>query len=261
MKSFKDFLLWYNNKDVVPTLEAMQKMIEFYHQSEIDMLKLGCVLPNLANICLHKSTDSKFYSFTEKDKDFLEKIREDMVGGPSIVFTRKAVVDETFIRKSTNLCISIVGIDQANSIPVRCVNQCLLDCLQDGTMTLILKNSSHDRTKHALLKLLSFLIFSKLVRSVKLKVMLELVAKRRLIALVLNEFVTIVTLFLKQGLLFPLLSTSRSSPIIDGQRNYERDKKEGTRSTAQRIYPTEKNTNFLICGSAIGGNYNELMRQ
>ena len=27
MKSFKDFLMWYNNKDVVPTLKAMQKMI------------------------------------------------------------------------------------------------------------------------------------------------------------------------------------------------------------------------------------------
>ena len=58
MKSFKDFLMWYNNKDVVPTLEAMQKMIEFYHQKKIGMLKLGCTLPVLANICLHKSTDS-----------------------------------------------------------------------------------------------------------------------------------------------------------------------------------------------------------
>ena len=57
MKSFKDFLMWYNNKDVVPTLEAMRKMIEFYHQKEIDMLKLGCTLPSLATICLHKSTE------------------------------------------------------------------------------------------------------------------------------------------------------------------------------------------------------------
>ena len=111
MKSFKDFLMWYINKDVVPTLEAMQKMIEFYHQKEIDMLKFGCTLPNLAIICLHKSIDSKFHPFTESDKDLLWKIREDMVGGPSIVFTRKAVVDETFIRKSTSLCKSIVGID------------------------------------------------------------------------------------------------------------------------------------------------------
>ena len=83
MKSFEDFLMWYFNKDVIPTLEAMQKMIEFYQQ-KIDMLKLGCTLPNLANICPHKSTDSKFFPFTESDKDFLDKIREYMVGGPSI---------------------------------------------------------------------------------------------------------------------------------------------------------------------------------
>ena len=35
-KPFKDFLMWYINKNVVPTLEAMQKTIEFYHQKEID---------------------------------------------------------------------------------------------------------------------------------------------------------------------------------------------------------------------------------
>ena len=87
----------------------MQKMIEFYHQKEIDMLKLGCTLPNLANNCLYKSTDSKFYPFTESDKDLLDKIREDMVGGPSIVFIRKSVGDDAFIRKSTNVCKSIVG--------------------------------------------------------------------------------------------------------------------------------------------------------
>ena len=89
----------------------MQKMLAFYHKKEIDMLKLGCTLPNLANICLHKSTSAKFYPFTETDKDFLQKIREYMVSGPSILFTRKTVVDETFIRKSGNICESIVGID------------------------------------------------------------------------------------------------------------------------------------------------------
>ena len=114
---FKDFLQWYNNKDVVPTLEAMQKMIQFYHNKGIDMLKLGCTLPNLANICLHRSTNYKFYPFCESDKDLCEKIREDMTSGPSIVFTRKAVVDETFIRDSSNICKSIVGIDASQLYP------------------------------------------------------------------------------------------------------------------------------------------------
>ena len=72
------------------------------------MLKLGCTLPNLANICLHKSTDAKFYPFTEGEKDLLEKLQEDVVDGPSIAFTRKAVVDETFSRKSLNICKSFV---------------------------------------------------------------------------------------------------------------------------------------------------------
>ena len=68
MQKFSDFRKCYN-KDVVPTLEAMQKMIEFYHNKANDMLKLGCTLPNLAIICLHKSTDSKFYTSTGSDKD------------------------------------------------------------------------------------------------------------------------------------------------------------------------------------------------
>ena len=97
MSAFRDCLEWYNHKDVVPTLETVQKMIEFYHDRGIDMLKLGCTLPNLANICLHKSTDCKFHPFFSSDSDSLEKILEDMTGGPSIVFTRKAVANETII--------------------------------------------------------------------------------------------------------------------------------------------------------------------
>ena len=86
-------------------------MIAFYHDINIDMLKLGCTVPNLASICLHKFTDAKFYPFTQEDKDILKKTWEDVVGGPSIVLTRKALPDETFFRKSANICKSIVGID------------------------------------------------------------------------------------------------------------------------------------------------------
>ena len=117
MSTFRDFVKWYNNKDVVPTLEAMQKMMEFYHNKGIDMLKLGCTLPNLANICLHKSTNHKLFPFVESDIDLHDKIREDMTGGPSIVFTRKAVVDQTYIRNSEINCKSIVDIDASQLYP------------------------------------------------------------------------------------------------------------------------------------------------
>ena len=39
------------------------------------------------------------------------------MGGPSIVLTRKAVVGETFIRKSSNICKSIVRIDASQLYP------------------------------------------------------------------------------------------------------------------------------------------------
>ena len=139
MCTFKDFLRWYNNKDVVPTLEAMQKMLAFYPKKRIDMLKLGCTLPNLANICLHKSTSAKFYPFTETDKDLLQKIREDMVGGLSIVFTRKAVVDETFILlqllQRKNFVNLLLALTQVSCILNLCVSLCQQNYTRDGNMT------------------------------------------------------------------------------------------------------------------------------
>ena len=69
------------------------------------MLKFGFTLPSLANICLHKSTDSNFHPFTGSDKNLLEKIRENVVGRPSIVSTLKVVVGETLIRNQ-RICAS-----------------------------------------------------------------------------------------------------------------------------------------------------------
>ena len=40
-----------------------------------------------------------------------------MTGGPSIVFTRKALVDKTVITDSSNVCKSIVGIDVSQIYP------------------------------------------------------------------------------------------------------------------------------------------------
>ena len=130
---------------------------------------------------LHKSTDSKFYPFTESEKDLLEKIREDMVGGPSIVFTRKAVVNETFIRKSSNLCKSIVGIDASELYPY---SKC------QPLPTGLYKRWEYDSEteirsapKHlAPLRIWFCRIFNKVDQIAKLRVMLLLVDKRKLIA-------------------------------------------------------------------------------
>ena len=116
-RTFKDILRWYKKKDVVLTLGAMQKKFDFCYKKRFRIIKLRCTLPILATNCLHKSTTANFYPVTESDKDLLEKIREDMVDGPFIVFTRKAVVDENLVRESTNFCKRVVGIDASQLYP------------------------------------------------------------------------------------------------------------------------------------------------
>ena len=117
MCTIKFFQRWYNNKDVVPTPKAMQKLLAFYHKKRNDIVNIGCTLSNLANSCLHKSTGAVFIHSLNPKKTCCKKIREDMVGGPSIVSSRTDVVNETFIRNSGNFCKSIVGIDASQLCP------------------------------------------------------------------------------------------------------------------------------------------------
>ena len=102
---------------IMPTSEEIQKRITFYHNNDFDMLKLGCKLTNTANIYLQVSTAANFCRFTDGSKTLLEKIWEDVIGGPSIVLTRKAIFDKYFIRKSTNTSKSPVGIHDSQLCP------------------------------------------------------------------------------------------------------------------------------------------------
>ena len=45
MKTMRDFLMWYNNRYVVPFLDAIDKQFAFYKQQNIDMFKDGVSVP------------------------------------------------------------------------------------------------------------------------------------------------------------------------------------------------------------------------
>jgi hypothetical protein len=47
MKTMNDFLVWYNNKDVEPMLEAIDKMFQFNENRRIDMFKDDISVPGL----------------------------------------------------------------------------------------------------------------------------------------------------------------------------------------------------------------------
>ncbi len=68
MKTFKDFLEWYNNLDILPFIEAVEKMKLFYKAKKLDLFKDGVSLPGLVLKYLMKGTESDFYLFDEVDK-------------------------------------------------------------------------------------------------------------------------------------------------------------------------------------------------
>ena len=99
-------------------------MIPFYHDKDIDMLKLGCTFSHPATICVHKSTDAKFRPFMEGDENFLEKIREHVFGGPSIVLTPKQLLMKLLFESLQTYANLLLELMPANYIPTRCVNPC-----------------------------------------------------------------------------------------------------------------------------------------
>ena len=44
MKTIKDFLEWYNNLDVIPFVEAIEKMKGFYKSKHLDLFRDGVSL-------------------------------------------------------------------------------------------------------------------------------------------------------------------------------------------------------------------------
>jgi hypothetical protein len=60
MKTMKDFLRWYNNCDVIPMVEAVDKMFVFYRAKSLDIFKDDISLPGLAYKMLLSCTEEKF---------------------------------------------------------------------------------------------------------------------------------------------------------------------------------------------------------
>ena len=117
MKTMRDFLVWYNNRDVIPFLQAIDKQFAFYQQHNIDMFKDGISVPGLSLLHLFNDlpNDTNFVTFNRTNSDLHELVKDNIVGGPAIIFHRYHVKDVTKIRGGSEPCRSIVGYD-ANAL-------------------------------------------------------------------------------------------------------------------------------------------------
>ena len=117
MKTLREYLVWYNNRDVTPFLEAIDKQAAFYHDQHIDIFKDGISVPGLTLLYLFNDLppDTNFVNFNRTNSDLHQLVKDNIVGGPAIIFHRYHEKDVTKIRGGDELCRAIVGYD-ANAL-------------------------------------------------------------------------------------------------------------------------------------------------
>ena len=124
--TFADYLKWYNDLDVTPMIQAIENMNEFYKNIRIDFIHQAISIPGVAmRVCFNSITDptAEFHLFNPKNKDIYHLFKENIVGGPSIIFNRYHETGKTFIRNNPNKpCQKIIGYD-ANALYLWAIGQ------------------------------------------------------------------------------------------------------------------------------------------
>ena len=119
MKTFKDWVRYYNNLDVAPGLEALQKMKNFYTEKGIDIMKDAVSIPGVSLHYLLRGAIERNAELYSPSEEAYQMLKEAVVGGPSLVFTRYHEVGKTRIRShqiaEPQLCKNILGYD-ANAL-------------------------------------------------------------------------------------------------------------------------------------------------
>ena len=119
MCTFADWLRYYNNLDVAPGLEALEKMRAFYTDKGIDILKDAVSIPGVSLHYLLRGCVERGADLYSPCKEAFEMLKKAVVGGPILVFTRKHEVGVTKIRShriaEPRFCKNIVGYD-ANAL-------------------------------------------------------------------------------------------------------------------------------------------------
>ena len=97
MQTFKDYLIYYNNLDTGPCCVASENFCE-----NVDIFKDYITLLGVAMKMIYQSSDSKFDLFNKDNADLYYTFKQNIVGGPSIIFSRFHEKDVTKINNQTN---------------------------------------------------------------------------------------------------------------------------------------------------------------
>jgi hypothetical protein len=119
MKNMKDLLIWYNCLDVGPFVKGVEKLMSFYFKMGVDIFKTAISVPGISRQLVFQEARNEGATFAlcdSSNSDLYETLINNIVGGPSIIFTRHHKTDVTYIRQNENFpCKKIIGFD-ANAL-------------------------------------------------------------------------------------------------------------------------------------------------
>ena len=121
---FRDFFICYNNLDVGPFVTAVERFQAFYFEKVIDVFKTSISIPGISRQLLFRTAKQQKVNFALFDKgnsDLFQTIKHNIVGGPSIIFTRHHCAGKTLIQGKKK-CGSILGFD-ANALYLQAIGQ------------------------------------------------------------------------------------------------------------------------------------------
>ena len=123
MKTFADYLEFYNNADVHGLVEVVEKMLKIERSNGLDLFKDSISLPGITQQYLFKNLKKDYFVGIGREHNYIyNDLRQfAIIGGPAIVFHRMHIAGETRI-KNKHLCKKIIGYD-ANSLYLWCIAQ------------------------------------------------------------------------------------------------------------------------------------------
>ena len=122
MKTFADYIRYYNNADVIGFVEAVDKILKNNIDRGLDMFKISVSLPGLTQRYIFNriKDDTYFVGFGKEHKSYAKEMRDSILGGPSIIFHRWHERLKTLIKKiKDNFCRCVLGFD-ANALYLYC---------------------------------------------------------------------------------------------------------------------------------------------
>ena len=224
------------------------------------MLKLGCTLPNLQTFACITQQIQSFTLLLKATKTCWRRFVKIWLL-PSIVFKRKAVVDETFIRKSMNLCKSIVGIDASQLYPYS-----MCQPMPTGLYTRWNYDSEsqkfmarQNKTRSFEKMVLSY--FQQTRPEYRIESNVTTGRQKKIDCFSVDGICNHCnTVFEAMGCYFHFCPCQEARTSLT-DNEIMRGVKRGNKPKCAKKISNRKDTKLLKCGIAIGGNYTEPMRQ